>query len=131
MINQTVVDWDSKRQATVETATFGSEFVAARKATEAIIDLRTFVRYLGAPIDGPSWLFGDNQSVITQSTIPHSMLTKRHNALAYHKTRSAVASETMYFCKIDGTQNPSDVLTKFLPFAVAHPLMMPLLFRKG
>jgi hypothetical protein len=39
--NQTLVNWYSKRQATVETATFGSEFTAARIAVNQIIDLRT------------------------------------------------------------------------------------------
>ena len=38
VINQTPVDWYSKRQTTVETATYGSEFVAARVATEQVID---------------------------------------------------------------------------------------------
>jgi hypothetical protein len=32
--NQTLVDWCSKRQACVQTATFGSEFVAARIAVD-------------------------------------------------------------------------------------------------
>ena len=39
-VNGTPVEWFSKRQDTVETATYGSEFVAARIATEQIIDLR-------------------------------------------------------------------------------------------
>ena len=34
LINQTPFDWFCKRQATVETATFGSEFVAAKTAVE-------------------------------------------------------------------------------------------------
>ena len=49
-INQTPIDWYSKRQATVETATYGSEFVAARTAIDQIIDLRYTLRYLGVPI---------------------------------------------------------------------------------
>ena len=36
----TGTDWSLKRQATVETATYGSEFVAAKTATEQIVDLR-------------------------------------------------------------------------------------------
>jgi len=30
LVNQTPIEWYSKKQATVETATYGSEFVAAR-----------------------------------------------------------------------------------------------------
>ena len=37
--NQTPMDWYSKKQATVETATCGSEFVAAKAAIELIMDI--------------------------------------------------------------------------------------------
>ena len=33
-VNKTPIDWYSKKQATVETATYGSEFVAAKTGTE-------------------------------------------------------------------------------------------------
>ena len=85
-INQTPIEWFSKRQGQVETATYGSEFVAGRIATEQIIDLRYTLRMLGVPLDGPAWLFGDNQSVVTSSTIPHSVLSKRWNVLEYRNT---------------------------------------------
>ena len=49
-VNHTPIDSYSKRQATVETATYGSEFVASKTATEQIIDLRHTLRYLGVPI---------------------------------------------------------------------------------
>ena len=42
--NQTPTDWFSKKQATVETATYGSKFVAAKTATEQIMDLRYTLR---------------------------------------------------------------------------------------
>jgi hypothetical protein len=38
-LNQTPIDWYSKKQATVETATFGSEFIAERTTIDQIIDL--------------------------------------------------------------------------------------------
>ena len=131
LVNQTPVEWFSKRQSTVETATYGSEFVAARIATEQIMALRINLRDMGIPIEGPSWMFGDNQSVITSSTIPNSVLSKRHNALAYHKVRAAIAAGFIYFCKIDGKENVADVMTKFLPWASYWPLVQPLLFWKG
>ena len=68
-------------------ATFGSEFVAARIAVDQIIDLRTTLRYLGVPVRGKSFMFGDNQAVVNNNAIPHSCLSKRHNALSYHRVR--------------------------------------------
>jgi hypothetical protein len=131
MVNQTPIQWFCKKQNVVETATYGSEFMAARQATEQIMDLRYTLRMMGIPIDGPAWMFGDNQSVITSSTIPHSNLNKRHNALSYHRVREAIAAGILYFIHIDGTLNPSDVLTKFLAWAKFWPLIQPLLFWKG
>ena len=75
-VNKTPVDWYSKKQATVETATYGSEFDAAKTATEQITDIRQTLRYPGAPIGAKSFLFGDNRSVVTSFTLPHSTLTK-------------------------------------------------------
>ena len=40
LVNQTPVDRYCKRQATVETATYGSEFNAVRTAMEQIMDMR-------------------------------------------------------------------------------------------
>ena len=84
LVNKTPIEWYSKKQATVETATYGSEFVAARIATDQIIDLRATLRYLGVPLKPESFMFGDNKSVITNATIPHSQLAKRHHCLSYH-----------------------------------------------
>ena len=45
-LNQTPIDAYTKRQSTVETATYGSEFVAAGTAVDQIIDIHTTLRYL-------------------------------------------------------------------------------------
>ena len=131
MINGTPIDWFSKRQDTVETATYGSEFVAARIAVEQIIDLRTTLRYLGVPIKGKAYMFGDNQSVITSSTIPHSQLSKRHNALSYHRVREAIVAKIINFVHIMGENNPADILSKHCGFPQLWPHVQPLLFWHG
>ena len=115
----------------METATYGSEFTAARIATDQVFDLRYMLRMLGVPLDGPAWLFGDNKSVITSSTLPHSTLSKCHNALSYHHVCEAIAAHVMFFIHISGIQNPSDALSKHLGHAKMWPLVQPLLFWKG
>jgi len=131
LINQTPFDWYSKRQATVETATFGAEFVAARIAVDQVIDIRTTLRYLGVPIRGRHILFGDNQSVITNATLPHSTLQKRHNALSYHRVREAVAADIVGFYKVDGSLNPADVLSKHWGMGTAMETLRPLMYHRG
>jgi hypothetical protein len=80
LFNKTVMDWYSKKQGTVETATYGSEFVAARTAMEHIIDLCIKLCYLGVHIKGSTTMFGDNESVVNSASIPHARLHKRHTA---------------------------------------------------
>ena len=130
-VNQTPVHWFAKLQNTVETATYGSEFVSARTSTEQVMDTRYSLMAMGVPIEESAWMMGDNQSVITQSTTPSSMLTKRHQILSYHRTRWAIAAGIIKYVKVCGKENVSDVLTKFLPHSVAWPLIKPVLFWRG
>jgi hypothetical protein len=76
-LNGATIDWYSILQSTVETATFGSEYVAARIASEQIIDIRLTLRYLGVEVNGPSFLFGDNELIVNTALVPHSRLAKR------------------------------------------------------
>eukprot|EP00985_Skeletonema_marinoi_P030291 scaffold31452_cov190-Skeletonema_marinoi.AAC.1 len=74
MLNQTPIDWYSKKQNTVETATFGSENVAARTAIEQMKDLKFTLLYLGVPIVDRSIMVGDNKTVVDCATQPHYKL---------------------------------------------------------
>jgi hypothetical protein len=65
-LNRTPIDWLSNKQNTVETSTYGPEYVASRIAAEQIIDFRNTLRFMGIPI-GRSVLFGDNLSVCKRS----------------------------------------------------------------
>jgi hypothetical protein len=125
------VEWFSKRQNTVEVATYGSEFVSGRIAVDQIVDLRLTLRYLGVPVDDKSYLFGDNQSVVTSSTIPTSVLNKRHNMLSYHRVREAIAAGFLSFVHIDGKRNPADILSKHPGYQEFWPHAEVLLFHRG
>jgi hypothetical protein len=113
-VNRAPIIWYSKRQNTVETSTFGSEFVAMRIAVELVEGLRYKLRMMGVPIDGPTALFCDNEAVVTNSTAPESTLKKKHNAIAYHRTREANAAGIVKIAKEDGDTNLADILTKLM-----------------
>jgi hypothetical protein len=130
-MNKTPVDWFSKKQNTVETATYGSEFVAARICTEQVIDLRLTLRYLGVPIRTKSYMFGDNKSVISSASVPDSKLQKRHLALSFHRVRAAIAAKVLGFYFIDGIDNPADILSKHWGYQQVWKLLQPVLFWGG
>jgi hypothetical protein len=130
-LNRTPIDWYSKKQSTIETATYGSEFMAARTAVEQTISNRTSLRYLGIPVNGPSFLFGDNKSVADSATIPQSKLSKRHVALSYHRVREAVAAGLIRFEWIHGDDNPADILSKHWGYQQVSDQIQALLFMPG
>ena len=131
LVNKTPLDWYSKKQATVETATYGSEFVAARTCVEQIIDLRNTLRYLGVPIRSKSYMFGDNKSVVDSSMQVNAKLHKRHTMLSFHRVREAIASGMIGFYFIPGDTNPADILSKHWGYAQIWPQLKALLFWKG
>jgi len=116
-VNRAPIIWYSKRQNMVETSTFGSEFVALRIAVELIESLRYKLRMFGIPIDGPTNVYCDNEAVTKNTIYPESTLKKKHNSIAYHRAREAVAAGTIRVTKEDGKTNLADVLTKLLPQA--------------
>jgi Reverse transcriptase (RNA-dependent DNA polymerase) len=114
-LNRAPILWYSKRQNTVESSTFGSEFIAAKTAVDMVEGLRYKLRMLGIPIDGPTDLFGDNESVVKNATRAESTLKKKHNAIAYHRVREAQAAGFIRFAHESGTTNLADILTKPVP----------------
>ena len=80
--------------------------------------LRYKLRMFGIPLDGPTNVFCDNEAVTNNATILESTLKKKHNSIAYHRTREVVAAGMIRVTKEDGTTNLADVLTKLLPQAM-------------
>jgi len=128
LFNQTHIDWFSKLQSTVETATFGSECVAARACAEHIIDLRLTLCYLGVPINGRTVVFGDNEYVVNSAAIPHSKMHKRWVALSYHRVRRAVAAGIINIHHVPSKESSTDALSKHWDLPSIWEMTKPLLF---
>jgi hypothetical protein len=111
-VGQSIIKWYSKRQNTVETSTYGSELVAMRIALEAILEIRYKLRAMGIKFEHTSTILCDNQSVIYNTQFPTNSLKKKHNAVAFHKVREAVAAGIVRTAHIPSKANISDILTK-------------------
>jgi hypothetical protein len=108
-------------QVTVETATFGSEYVAARTCSEQILDIRSTFRYLGVPIEHATVMLGDNESVVNTASMPHSKL----NTTAFLIIKRDHALLARYYdSPISGT-NKSDILSKHWDMASVWQIMRP------
>ena len=112
----------------LETATYGSEYMAARLAFKQIMEIRTMLRYLGVNIKGPSIMFGDDQSVVDSSSQPQSRLHERHVLLSFHMVREAIAAKILHFIHIPGSINPADILCKYWSYSKIWNQLKALLF---
>ena len=69
---------------TVESSSFGSEFVVLRIATEMIEALRYKLLTFGVRLESATEVFCDKKSVVINSSVPVSVLNKHHNTICYH-----------------------------------------------
>ena len=114
-LNSAPIYWFSKRQTCIETSTFGSEFVAMKQCCEYIRGLRYKLRMMGIPVNLPTYIFGDNQSVLSNTSKPHSTLKKKSSSIAFHYVREGTARDEWRIAYLNTHHNPSDMLTKSLP----------------
>jgi hypothetical protein len=112
VLGRAPIKWYCKRQNTVETATYGSELVAMRIAIEAVLEIRYKMRMMGLLVEEPSVVLCDNHAVIINTQLPSSNLKKKHNSVAFHKCREAVAAGIVKTAHVDTTNNIADIFTK-------------------
>ncbi len=86
--------------------------MAARIAVELIEGLRYKLRMFGVPIDGPTNMYIDK---------------KKHNAIAYHRVREAVAAGTIRIAYEPSETNLADLLTKLMTGAQLKELCKRIL----
>jgi hypothetical protein len=106
------VIWYTKKQGSIETSSFGSEFSAMKTGTEIIIGLRYKLRMMGVPLDGPTRIRADNMSVVNNCSRPESQLKKKSNSIAYHFCREVIASKAVHVSYEPTATNLADMLTK-------------------
>ena len=70
---------------------------------------------MGIAVDMPSFVFGDNQSVLSNTSLPHSKLKKKSSSIAFHFVREEVAKREWCTTYLNTNFNPSDLLTRSLP----------------
>ena len=83
-LNCAPIYWWSKKQNSMESSSFAPEFIAMKHCCEYVCGLRYKLRMMGISCDDPTFIYGDNQSVLANMTVPDSMLKKKSQSIAYH-----------------------------------------------
>jgi hypothetical protein len=105
----------SKKQVSIETSSFGYEFCAMKQCTEYVRGLRYKLWMLAIPCEDPAFVYGDNQSILCNTSIPESTLKKKSQSIAYHFVPEGSAQDEWCTAYINTHLNPADLLTKPLP----------------
>jgi len=110
--NKAPIVWLSKKQGSIETSSFGSEFTAMKLGVEVIEGPRHKLIMMGCPLDGPAHIKANNMSVIKNSSQPESTLNKKSNSIAFHCVRERAASGLIVVSYEPTKSNLADLLTK-------------------
>ena len=114
-LNSALVYWSSKKQTSVKSSSFGSEFIAMKQCCEYIRSLRYKLRMMGILVEGPAYIHGDNQSVLCNASRPDSTLKKKSQSIAFHFMHEGVARDEWRMAYVNTHYNEADLLTKVLP----------------
>ena len=111
-LNCALIYWWSKKQNSMESSSFGSEFIAMKQCSEYVRGLRYKLRMMGISCEDPMFIYGDNQSVLANTTIPESRLKKKSQSIAYHFVREGAARDEWQTTYVNTHENEADLLTK-------------------
>ena len=114
-LNNAPIFWTSKKQGGIETSSFASEFIAMKTCCEYVRGLRYKLRMMGIPCDFPAYIYGDNKSVLVNSSQPFSVLKKKSSSIAYHFVREGTSRDEWRTAYTKTDDNIADLLTKPLP----------------
>ena len=82
---------------------------------EAVRGLRYKLRIMGVQISGPTYIYGDNMSVIHNTQRPELTLRKKSNQICYHAVRELVAMGESLTGYIPTAENCADLATNIIP----------------
>lgn len=109
-LNNTPVNWLSKKQNSVEISFIGFEFIAMKHCCKYLRGLQYRLCMMGIPCNGPSYIFSDSLSVFANTTCLNLTLKKKSQSIMYYFVRQDSARDEWKFLY----DNPSDLLTNVL-----------------
>ena len=86
-----------------------------KQATEYVKFFRYKLRMMGIPVEDPTFIFGYNQSVLVNTTMPKSLVKKKAQSIAYQFVQEGCARDKWRTAYISTHENVSHMLTKPLP----------------
>jgi hypothetical protein len=106
--------WSSKQQVIVALLSCKAEYIAYSHCAHQILWLCSLFHEIGFPQQYPTPLYCDNQGTVACTHNPQSHSRMKHINIWAHFICDAVNNGFIDIHHIPGTDNPADLLTKFL-----------------
>ena len=81
---------------------------------DALRGLMYKLRMMGIPISSHSYIYGNNMSVVNNTSRPESVLRKKSNLVCYHVVHESVVVGESLVEHIPSKENVTDLMTKAL-----------------
>ena len=114
-LNCLLIHWWSKKQTSIESSSFGAEFIAMKQCCEYMLGLRYKLHMMGILCDQLSHIYSDNQSVLANMMMPDSTLMKKSQSIAYHFVHKGSVHGEWRIAYTNTHDNEAHLLTKLLP----------------
>jgi hypothetical protein len=108
-LNMAPMVWFYKHHPPVESSVFGVEFVAMNNGIETCHGLRYKLRMMGVALSGPTYVYGDNMSVVQNTQRPESVLKKKSKSICYHAVCESDATGESIIGHVPSVENPSEI----------------------
>jgi hypothetical protein len=66
-------------------------------------------------LSGPTFVYGDNMSVVHNTQRTESVLKKKSNSICYHAVRESAAMGESIIWHVPSVYNPDEICTKVVP----------------
>ena len=113
-LGSTTIAWSSKCQTSVQTSTFGAEFISLKSAVEHAEMVCYYLCSMGVKVTKAATVLCDNKGMVINSTVPQSTMNKKTIALAYHYVQEHQANDVVNICSILHEENYANAFTKAL-----------------
>jgi hypothetical protein len=106
------ITWRSKKQTAVSLSSTEAEYMCLADAAREAAWLRNLYKELGFEIDGPTTVFGDNQSALAIANNPQYHKRTKHFDIKSHYIREKVNDQSIVTEYCPTTEMTADIFTK-------------------
>ncbi|RVD84023.1 uncharacterized protein DFL_005791 [Arthrobotrys flagrans] len=112
-LNESLIQWKSKKQTIVTDGTWHSEYIAASEAAKEALWLKRLLISMKLKISTPQ-LYIDNTAAEQLAVNPKSHNRTKHVDVKYHLIRDQVNRKEITIHRVSSEDNTADILTKAL-----------------